>query len=76
MLQLADNARRFSCELIEQMTNLELLEAIWSFESTYKEDEDDHVHDHRRYLQRSELKTIFHLARRRAQLKAEAGKPV
>ena len=45
MLDLAENARQFSTDQIEQMTNLELLEAIWSFESTYKEAQDDHVHE-------------------------------
>lgn len=77
MLPLADNALTGSCDEIEHMTDVELLEAIWSYEATYKKrKKGQRERDHRRYLERIELETIFHLARRRAQLKTAAMKIV
>lgn len=72
MLDSAEYARQIFPEQVDQMTDVELLEAVWALEATYKQNTHDHARDHRRYLRRVELERIFQLARRRAQLKVDA----
>lgn len=58
-------------DTIHQMSDRDLLEAIWASESAYKDgDSEDRSHDHRQHLSRNELERVYILAQRRFELSA------
>lgn len=50
----------------------QLIEAIRFVEASYKQDLCDLEGDHRRFLTRKELETVFHLVRRAFELRSES----
>ncbi|MCA9151839.1 MAG: hypothetical protein KDA92_21195 [Planctomycetales bacterium] len=55
----------------QKMTKGELLDAIWSCEAVYR-DGVDPQRDHRQFLSRDELVTVYTLVQRRAELRSES----
>ena len=74
---MLDTTRTTSCDLestdISQLSDDELLEAVWAMESQYKPSGYSQDH-HRRHLSRTELENVFRLVQQRARLRAQLQK--